>query len=69
MANTGEPNTAGSQFFIVWEDTQLSPEYTVFGTVDEAGLTVVQGIAAQGVDASDGTTPIGEVLIRSVTLS
>ena len=69
MANTGEPNTAGSQFFIVWEDTQLSPEYTVFGTVDEAGLTVVQGIAAQGVDASDGTTPIGEALIRSVTLS
>ena len=69
MVNTGGPNTAGSQFFIVWEDSQLSPDYTVFGMVDEGGLAVVQGIAAQGVDESDGTSPIAEALISSVTLS
>ncbi len=69
MANTGRPNTAGSQFFIVWEDSQLSPDYAVFGTVDEGGLAVVQGIAAQGVDETDGTSPIAEAVISSVTLS
>lgn len=69
MANTGKPNTAGSQFFIVWEDSQLSPDYAVFGTADEGGLAVVQGIAAQGVDETDGTSPIAEAVISSVTLS
>lgn len=33
MANTGRPNTGGSQFFLVLEDASLPPNYTVFGTV------------------------------------
>jgi peptidyl-prolyl cis-trans isomerase B (cyclophilin B) len=36
--------------------------------MDQAGLDVVGGIAAQGVDASDGTSPIAEARIESVTL-
>ncbi|MDO5091975.1 MAG: peptidylprolyl isomerase [Propionibacteriaceae bacterium] len=68
MANTGRPNTGGSQFFIVWEDSQLDPTYAVFGQVDEAGLAVVQDIASQGVDAEDETSPIAEARITSVTL-
>ncbi len=68
MANIGQPNTGGSQFFIVWEDSSLPPEYTVFGHIDEAGLQVIQDIAAQGVDANDGISPIAEALITSVTL-
>lgn len=68
MANTGHPNTGGSQFFIVWDDSQLPPSYTVFGKVDDTGLAVVQGIASQGVDAEDGTSPIAEALITSVSL-
>lgn len=32
MANSG-PNTNGSQFFILKEDTQLQPNYTIFGQV------------------------------------
>lgn len=68
MANTGRPNTGGSQFFIVWEDSQLDPIYAVFGQVDEAGLAVIQDIASQGVDADDETRPIAEALITSVTL-
>ena len=47
MANAG-PNTNGSQFFIVYEDTQLPPAYAVFGTVDEAGVKTVQEVAGEG---------------------
>ncbi len=34
MANAG-PGTNGSQFFLVYEDSELPPTYTVFGTIDE----------------------------------
>ena len=37
MANAG-PDTNGSQFFLVFRDSQFPPSYTVFGTIDEAGL-------------------------------
>lgn len=64
MANAGE-DTNGSQFFIVLEDAQLPPAYTVFGTVDEAGLKVAQEIAADG-NGSDGIAPAEDVVIESV---
>jgi len=51
MANSG-PNTNGSQFFIVYRDTQLQPNYTVFGTVTK-GLPVVDKIAKAGSDNSN----------------
>jgi peptidyl-prolyl cis-trans isomerase B (cyclophilin B) len=67
MANAG-PNTNGSQFFIVYADSQLPPAYTVFGQVDESGLKVVTEIADKGTDtgAPDGA-PKETVEIRSVT--
>lgn len=67
MANAGA-DTNGSQFFMVWDDTELPPDYTVFGTMDQAGLDVVAGIAAEGVAAEDETSPIAEAFITSVTL-
>lgn len=67
MANAG-PDTNGSQFFMVWAESPLPPKYTVFGTMDKAGLDVVAGIAAQGVAAEDETSPIAEAQIISVTL-
>lgn len=61
MANAG-PDTNGSQFFIVYDDTQLPPNYTVFGTVHQAGLEVVRDVAAAGTDTGqpDGApkTPV-----------
>ena len=51
MANAG-PDTNGSQFFIVYDDSQLPPAYTVFGTVSAEGLEVVQGVADDGSDNS-----------------
>jgi peptidyl-prolyl cis-trans isomerase B (cyclophilin B) len=54
MAKTSAPNTTGSQFFLTFVDTELPPEYTVVGTVDEAGLAVLDTIAAAGNDSSNG---------------
>ncbi|MFT4298617.1 MAG: peptidylprolyl isomerase [Aeromicrobium sp.] len=65
MANAG-PDTNGSQFFIVLEDASLPPDYTVFGTVDEAGLQVARDIAADG-NGPDGVAPASEVVITSVS--
>ena len=66
MANAG-PDTNGSQFFIVLADSQLPPSYTVFGSVDEAGMAVVDAIAAKGTvhNVPDGA-PKEPVTITSV---
>jgi peptidyl-prolyl cis-trans isomerase B (cyclophilin B) len=53
MANAG-PGTNGSQFFLVYEDSQLPPNYTPFGTI-VSGLDVLEKIAAAGSDESNGT--------------
>jgi cyclophilin family peptidyl-prolyl cis-trans isomerase len=57
MANTGQPNSTGSQFFLCFVDTELPPEYTVVGTVDEAGLAVLDKVAAGGIE---GAGPEGD---------
>jgi len=61
MANSG-PNTNGSQFFLVYGDAQLRPDYTVFGTISDEGLRVIDQIARAGTqgNAPDGppATPV-----------
>ncbi|BBZ04846.1 peptidyl-prolyl cis-trans isomerase [Mycolicibacterium chitae] len=68
MANAG-PGTNGSQFFLVYADSQLPPQYTVFGTIDETGLGTLDRIANAGVEggAADGA-PANEVRITSLAL-
>ncbi|HIW29205.1 MAG TPA: peptidylprolyl isomerase, partial [Candidatus Luteococcus avicola] len=60
-------NTNGSQVFLVWEDTQLDPSYTVFGQMDAASTDAVAAVAAQGV-AADNVSPNAPALITDVTL-
>ncbi len=65
MANSG-PNTNGSQFFIVYADTTLSPNYTIWGKVTK-GLDIVKAIAALGVaDGSSDGAPKQAISIESV---
>ena len=54
MANGG-PGTNGSQFFLVYKDSPLGPNYTPFGTITK-GLDVILGVAAGG---DDGSNPAG----------
>ncbi|MEO9223007.1 MAG: peptidylprolyl isomerase [Mycobacteriaceae bacterium] len=54
MANVGKPTTNGSQFFLVYADSPLPPQYTVFGTIDDAGLADIDKVAAGGEDGSMG---------------
>jgi peptidyl-prolyl cis-trans isomerase B (cyclophilin B) len=46
---------AGSQFFLVYKDTSLAPDYTIVGQITK-GLDVVDEVAAGGV-APDAATP------------
>ncbi|HVV21091.1 MAG TPA: peptidylprolyl isomerase [Pseudonocardiaceae bacterium] len=55
MANSGQPHSGGSQFFLVYKDSQLPPDYTVFGTVTASGLSVLNKIAGAGL--TPGTDP------------
>jgi peptidyl-prolyl cis-trans isomerase B (cyclophilin B) len=54
MAKTSQPNSGGSQFFLVYADSTLPPDYTVFGRVGEEGLATLDAIAQGGSDDSNG---------------
>lgn len=68
MANTGQPGSTGSQFFLVHSDSTLPPLYTVVGTVTD-GLDVVTGIAAAGtVDGTTDGAPAQEVVVDDLVV-
>lgn len=70
MANAG-PDTNGSQFFVVYGDSALRPNYTVFGTVGPDGLATLDKTAAGGIEPTaedpapvDGTPVLRTELLR-----
>jgi peptidyl-prolyl cis-trans isomerase B (cyclophilin B) len=69
MANAGA-DTNGSQFFIVYADSPLPNDYTVFGTLDDAAVKVITELAAKGQDntfgAAGGGKPNAPAVITSV---
>lgn len=52
MANSG-PNTNGSQFFLVYDDTTLGASYNLWGKITK-GLDIVKSIAAYGTANGSG---------------
>ncbi|MFH8982667.1 peptidylprolyl isomerase [Streptomyces varsoviensis] len=70
MANTGQPHTGGSQFFLVYQDSKLPPQYTPFGTIDAEGMKVLKKIAAAGESSGQGDgAPNATVVIDKATVT
>ena len=67
MANSG-PNTNGSQFFLVYADTTLGANYTLWGKITK-GLDIVKSIAEYGTaDGSGDGAPKATVEIINATV-
>ena len=74
MANTGQPNSGGSQFFINVADNQfldfnkepLTSKHPVFGRVIE-GMDIVDEIAT--VETMQNDIPSDPIVIESITIS
>lgn len=65
MARAGDPNSAGSQFFIMHQNSpHLDGAYAAFGKVTE-GMDVVNQIAVTATDYND--RPLTEQKIKSVS--
>ncbi|MFE0177897.1 peptidylprolyl isomerase [Streptomyces sp. NPDC059002] len=63
-------NTGGSQFFLVYQDSQLPPDYTPFGTISDSGMKVLKKIAAAGESTGQGDgAPNATVVIDKATVT
>ncbi len=71
MANNGTADTNGSQFFLVFKNSTLGPDYTPFGTIT-SGLDILQKVANAGTSCTyadaGGGAPKEKVVINSVTI-
>ena len=66
MARSGDPNSAGSQFFIMHENApHLDGNYAAFGAVVK-GQDVVDGIAV--CETGDENRPVEEQKIKTVSI-
>ena len=66
MARSQDPNSAGSQFFIVVKDSLfLDRNYTAFGEVID-GMDVADDIVAVPCDGKDN--PVDPVVVKSVSI-
>ncbi len=72
MARTDDPNSNGSQFFIVYKDTALPTDgggYSIFGEVTD-GLDIISAIAKQGVAGGGGDgAPAQPISILDVSVT
>ncbi|MDR2167929.1 MAG: peptidylprolyl isomerase [Clostridiales bacterium] len=67
MARSGDPDSAGSQFFIMHNDApHLDGSYAAFGEI-LSGLEVVDEIASTETDHND--RPLAEQRIKAITIS
>lgn len=71
MAHSSAPNSNGSQFFIVYGNSPLPPDYTIFGTIT-SGMGVIDSVAKAGAapaDQSGNTAPKKKIEIKDLTVA
>lgn len=68
IANTGTPDSNGSQFFIAYEDSTFPPNYTIVGRVIK-GLDIVKFVARSGTkDGSGNGMPKQTIAIEKASI-
>jgi peptidyl-prolyl cis-trans isomerase B (cyclophilin B) len=67
MARSQEPGSNGSQFFLVYGDSPLPPDYTPFGRITK-GLEVLDEVAEAGANPPGDGAPEQPVSIQTVTV-
>lgn len=71
MAHSSAPNSNGSQFFIVYGDSPLPADYTVFAQVTQ-GMDVVDKVAKAGAEPADqtgNTAPKKKIEIKHLSVA
>jgi len=71
MAHSSMPNSNGSQFFIVYGDSPLPADYTVFGEITQ-GMDIVDSVAKAGAapaDQTGNTAPKKKIEIKDLTVA
>ncbi len=71
MAKTSQPNTGGSQFFLIPEDSTpdwLDGQHTVFGQIT-SGCSFITSISEVETGGQQGSTPVNPVTLVSVVIS
>lgn len=68
MAHSKMPDSNGSQFFLVYKDSELQPDYTVFGKITK-GLDVLKKIAKAGSEPKGDGKPKKKVTIQDISIA
>ena len=68
MAKSSQPGTSGSQFFLVYRDSQLPPDYTPVGRITK-GIDVLDRIARGGSTPAGDGKPKTSVTIETLKTS
>ena len=71
MARTQQKHSGGSQFFLVYKDTTLNADYTIFGKITK-GLDILTRVAGAGSDNSNNQgdgKPNQAVVLQKVTVT
>ena len=74
MANTGRPNSNGSQFFIVFDDLtalgRLSPDYSLFGQMvaGEDTLATIEAVPVGRARSGETSMPQETITITSIEI-
>lgn len=70
MANSG-PNTNGSQFFIMHQDSDLQKSYVIFGKLVNGFETLdkIADVPVEDNGTGEASRPVRDVVIKSVVTS